>query len=360
MPGAYRARQTAVVRSRLRVLAPAIAVLTLAWIPVDVFGLAAGELRWVLPLRLSLALALVLLSRAGRHLSSPVAVASFVWLQAVAFGAMAHSLMPTGGPLHDAYRMFPFVIAAQLAVFPLPWGRGTAVALAPVALLLAPLLTGDARDGASMWSDAWLLGLILMLAISAGHMQLRLLVDLLGAQRDASCDALTGLANRRTAEHRLRVEQARAERRREPLTVAMLDLDHFKQVNDRWGHAAGDRVLVATAQVLREELRGADLGVRFGGEEFLAVLPGTGGDSAIHVAERIRERVGRFEVPADDGMIRVTVSIGLATLLPGESLPALLARADAALYRAKAEGRDRCVLADDSVSAGRTGPATDA
>jgi len=129
------------------------------------------------------------------------------------------------------------------------------------------------------------------------------------------------------------------------MSVLMIDLDHFKRVNDRWGHASGDLVLVAIAQVLREELRGADLAVRFGGEEFLAILPGTDAAGALEVAERIRSRIQNARVAVDDGEIAMTASVGIATLRGEESGADLVARADAALYRAKATGRNRCVAA---------------
>lgn len=125
----------------------------------------------------------------------------------------------------------------------------------------------------------------------------------------------------------------------------MMDLDHFKRVNDRVGHAGGDLVLVATAQVLGEELRGADLGARYGGEEFLAILPATAPAAAIEVAERIRERISRLAVAVADATVGLTASVGVATLQPGESATALIARADVALYRAKASGRNRGVSA---------------
>jgi diguanylate cyclase (GGDEF)-like protein len=123
----------------------------------------------------------------------------------------------------------------------------------------------------------------------------------------------------------------------------MLDLDRFKAVNDRWGHAAGDEVLRALAGALRAELRACDLGARFGGEEFLVLLTDTQLDDAMRAAERIRRRIAALEIDAGEALLRVTVSIGVAQLREGEAVDAAIARADAALYRAKAEGRDRCV-----------------
>jgi len=335
-----------VVRSRIRALAPAIATLTLAWIPLDAVGLGQVEFARILALRMLLAAGLFLLARLRVRLSSDAATMLLVWMQAMAFAAMQLCLEPAqGNLLRVGYGFFPFVVAAQLAILPLPWGCILRAALAALAVLLVPIAFGAGSADVALWNQLWLLGLILALSASASHAQLRLLIDLLGARRDASHDPLTGLANRRSSEHRLEADRARALRVPEPMSVLMIDLDHFKRVNDRWGHASGDLVLIAIARILREELRGADLAVRFGGEEFLAILPGTDGTGALEVAERIRSRIQRERVPADDGEIAMTASIGVATLRGEESEADLVARADAALYRAKATGRNRCVAA---------------
>ncbi|MGN6513601.1 MAG: diguanylate cyclase [Lysobacteraceae bacterium] len=356
VPPVFREQQATVVRMRLLALAPTIAVLTLLWMPLDALGLQRGEIARILPLRLLLAGGLLVVAWRRRSLSAYQATTAFIWLQALCFGAMQLALGPGGGALRIGYGLFPFAIAAQLAVFPLPWLRSVAIGVAAFGLLAMPWLAHAQAPDPALWNDLWLLTLILALAAWGSHVQVRLLVDLLGARRDASRDPLTGLANRRMAEERLAADLAHALRHGEPLSVAMLDLDHFKRVNDSHGHATGDLVLAAVARVLHDELRGADLGVRYGGEEFLAILPGTDAGQALQVAERIRARVAQLAVEAPRGPVRVTASLGVATLWPGESREALLARADAALYRAKAEGRDRCV-ADAGTASAATQPA---
>jgi diguanylate cyclase (GGDEF)-like protein/PAS domain S-box-containing protein len=155
-------------------------------------------------------------------------------------------------------------------------------------------------------------------------------------------DELTGLYNRRHFLELAESEIARVRRTGAPLSVAILDIDHFKRVNDYFGHAAGDRVLRDLAGSLRETLRGSDVPARFGGEEFVVLLTDTMLEGAVAVTERLRERVGRSEVQLGHGRVaRVTVSAGVAELAQGERLEGLLERADEALYRAKAEGRDR-------------------
>ncbi|MGC4001232.1 MAG: GGDEF domain-containing protein [Anaeromyxobacter sp.] len=159
-------------------------------------------------------------------------------------------------------------------------------------------------------------------------------------------DALTGLANRRAFEEALRREVARARRAGDLLSVVAIDVDHFKNVNDEHGHAAGDQVLVEVAFRAASALRTEDLLARIGGEELAVLLPGATLPAAAEVAERIRRAVADRTVSVPDGEVAVTVSLGCATLAPGESDPSsLVARADARLYDAKRAGRNRVVFA---------------
>lgn len=157
----------------------------------------------------------------------------------------------------------------------------------------------------------------------------------------ATRDPLTGVGNRRAMDDDLRQAVLLSARNRSPLSVAIIDLDHFKRVNDRHGHAAGDEVLVEFAGLLRRSLREVDGVYRFGGEEFLVLLPDTGLTGVQAVARTLRERVAA-QLRGPDG--KLTASLGAATLLPGETAEAWLARADAALYRAKGLGRDRACV----------------
>ena len=167
--------------------------------------------------------------------------------------------------------------------------------------------------------------------------------------RSGITDALTGLYNRRYLQHRLVDELARARRDRNALSCMMLDVDHFKPINDRWGHPAGDKVLAQTAQLIREECRDSDIPIRYGGEEFAVLLPHADAQEAITVAERIRKAVAgnEFQLPGGE-LIRLTLSAGISCARPietGADLKSLgdrlIAEADVQLYRAKAEGRDR-------------------
>jgi diguanylate cyclase (GGDEF)-like protein len=166
---------------------------------------------------------------------------------------------------------------------------------------------------------------------------------------EALTDSLTGLANRRALDARLELELERSRRSGQPLSVLMVDIDHFKHINDRHGHAAGDAVLRRLAGILREEIRGIDLAARYGGEEFVLLLPATASAAAYAVAERIRQAVARevFVVP-DERTLRVQVSIGIACF-PDDDPEGdhLLQRADEALYAAKGAGRNRVMAYRD-------------
>ena len=164
-------------------------------------------------------------------------------------------------------------------------------------------------------------------------------------KRLATTDALTGVLNRHRffeiAEH----ERARSHRYDHHLAVAMLDLDHFKQINDTHGHATGDLALRRAADVLRRMVRGQDHVGRYGGEEFGVLLPETGLDEALIVVERVRGEIARQELVVDDVIVTLRVSAGVAEWRVDESMEATLQRADAALYEAKTAGRDRVVAA---------------
>jgi len=154
-------------------------------------------------------------------------------------------------------------------------------------------------------------------------------------------DPLTGLPNRRAMMEELHGEMARSGREGGTLAVLMVDVDHFKLVNDTHGHEVGDRVLQILAQALKEALRAYDVCARWGGEEFLVLLPGTDRAGALEVGEKLRKAVAAHSVPAGEARVTVGLSVGVAVLEPQESMDSLLRRADAAMYEAKRHGRDR-------------------
>jgi diguanylate cyclase (GGDEF)-like protein/PAS domain S-box-containing protein len=166
-------------------------------------------------------------------------------------------------------------------------------------------------------------------------------------ERLSTTDPLTGLSNRRHLDAAGHLEVLRARRHHRPLAVVMMDIDHFKQVNDTHGHAAGDRVLVALAGLCVKMLRRTDLKARPGGDEFCLLLPETGAGSALMLAERIRAELQGLPFEESGRAFRVAASMGVAGYVGEESLDGLLARADRALYLAKDTGRNRVVVAGE-------------
>lgn len=190
------------------------------------------------------------------------------------------------------------------------------------------------------------LGVIASFCIENGINRARL-------QRSGFTDVLTGWHNRRYLMVRLQEELARARRDSTRLVCLMLDIDHFKRVNDTWGHAAGDTVLAELAQRIDGQVRKSDIAARYGGEEFVVLMPNTNTDAAVLLAERIRQAIAATPVALGKGKnVTMTTSIGIAAVeLAPDALDlktvgdALLARADVALYRAKSGGRD-CIEVD--------------
>ena len=159
--------------------------------------------------------------------------------------------------------------------------------------------------------------------------------------RSAITDELTGVINRRGILSNLKTEIARCQRFGRPLAVLMIDIDHFKRINDTYGHAGGDLALVAVVESIQTALRDGDVLGRLGGEEFLVVLPDLAGSGAVAAAERLRERVEGNQVLLADGLVQITISIGIASHRVGDDGTQLLARADNALFSAKSNGRNR-------------------
>jgi diguanylate cyclase (GGDEF)-like protein/PAS domain S-box-containing protein len=177
-------------------------------------------------------------------------------------------------------------------------------------------------------------------------------------ERLATHDPLTGLYNRRELEQQLYEEIARAKRYKHPLSLLWLDVDHFKSVNDNYGHLAGDEVLRRLSQLLQSSVRSVDYVARYGGEELVIVLPEVGAHEALEMAERLCQTVENYKIPiADDKQLKVTVSIGVAAYpVHGHEVSQLFSKADEAMYLAKQQGRNRVVGAvEEESSSGRSG-----
>ncbi len=157
-------------------------------------------------------------------------------------------------------------------------------------------------------------------------------------------DILTGLANRLEMLNQLEIEQKRSERHNKNFSLILGDLDHFKQINDTYGHLAGDRVLRQIAGQLRDNLRSEDVCARWGGEEFMILLPETTLEQAVVVAEKLAAAVREKEISWDQQTIRLTMSFGVGSFVAGKSIDAFIQRVDNALYAAKHAGRNRVAV----------------
>ena len=222
-------------------------------------------------------------------------------------------------------------IPQEVQVLPVLYG------VVPVGVLVVAFAQPSSPEAGAVL-NATLPGLAVALNNSLNHEDL---------QRVAALDPLTGVYNRRFGLQRLTEEFGRSVRSGDPLGVLMFDLDHFKAVNDTYGHLVGDRVLQAVVRATRQVLREGDVLLRYGGEEFLIVLPGAGRDDLVQMAERVRRAVAEAEITEAGQRIPVTVSIG-GSGLPDKNATnpqELIGMADVALYTSKESGRDRCVIA---------------
>jgi two-component system cell cycle response regulator len=232
--------------------------------------------------------------------------------------------------------------------------KADAATFVPVILLTALEDAESKRRGMAAGADDFLTKPVRPLELSIRITSMLRIKDLTDQLQEANAklaqlavtDPLTGLHNRRSLYAQLDREFCRAQRYGRPFSVIMLDVDHFKAVNDTHGHQQGDRVLRVVADVLRTTIRASDLGGRFGGEEFMVLLPETGRDTVGIIAERLRQAVQQAR--GGEGLPQVTVSLGAATteLVRATTFEELVHLADDALYRAKREGRNRVVLAE--------------
>ena len=181
----------------------------------------------------------------------------------------------------------------------------------------------------------------------------RLRDSLSDVKREAKTDGLTGLCNRKAFDVRLRRAMSAAKADGVPVSILMIDVDHFKRVNDTHGHHVGDLVLRLIGRLLSENVKGRDTAARYGGEEFAIILAGATGQAAAIVAEQIREALASKSLGTKalgEGRASVTVSVGVAEFRPGDLATSLITRADDALYRAKRDGRNRVCIEDATSS----------
>lgn len=274
----------------------------------------------------------------------------FITLITVLFSFLAIRAVEDGSAIIWLFAYPPVVFyISESRVGVIACGAG----LAGLILLFSPL--GDLLFE-SPYSTSFRISMVVVLAFemvtcyildqSRRRSKLSLLKLAAEFEHAAKHDALTGLANRREALHQLENEYQRYLRNDRPFSVLLMDIDLFKSINDTYGHHTGDRLIKLVAQTLGEQCRKVDTLARWGGEEYLVLLPEAGPDQAWQIAERIRKSIAAASIETDQRSLSATVSVGVATLANGETIDRLLQRADEALYQAKRLGRNRVCKAN--------------
>jgi len=349
-------RRALLILSRVRLVAATFAVLTPLWIPVDLIIFESSLAMYLAALRVLASIAFVLLALSYRG-SDSVTVARWglVWLLVIptVFFLVSHPLLaqfsindPGQQVIAAGYAFLPFVMVAGLSVFPITAIEGAALALP---LLAAYFLTGilgyQLLPFASHLGAQWLLLLLAMVATLAGMSQLHFMSQLVD---QSSHDGLTRAYNRRVGEEMLVQQYVTTVRSKTALALAFIDLDNFKSINDKYGHEEGDNALRLASGSLRKVLRRGDILIRWGGEEFLIVMPGTDPAGAMIAVERLR---GNGLGIRPDGK-PLTASIGIAERLADGVLTwaELVEKADQRMYAAKQSGKDRVVGCDDAAT----------
>lgn len=344
---ALEQRARAIV-ARVRLFAALFAVLTVAWIAVDALVLGAGPLIPIAIARIAAGAAFAILALSCRlptatpRQAGARLVALFL-IPAVFFLATGPLLpqAPVGWPhgILAVYSFVPFVLAAGIGAFPLALAESALLAAILFAVEARALIAGGIAAASGGPESLWLLFLITGAAGFAAASQLKLVTALV---EQAIRDPLTGCLRRESGAELLEAQFLLAVRQGAPLAVLFADIDRFKAVNDEFGHEAGDRVLAAAAAALRGMTRESDVLVRWGGEEFVVVLPQTASTEAVTLIQRLRAH-GLGSLP--DGRV-VTVSIGVAEYRADAAGDAgeLVALADRRMYLAKQAGRNRYVV----------------
>lgn len=346
-------RRALLIISRVRMVAAVFALLTPLWIPVDlyVFDAPLGGYVSVLRALASVAFAVLALSfRNSENMTSAHRSLAFLLIVPTAFFLISQPILAkftiTGQAqmvIAAGYAFLPFVMVAGLSVFPITAVEGVMLSVPLlVANLVVAFLGYQVLSFASHLGALWLLTLLAVVATLAGMSQLHFMMQLVS---QASHDGLTKAYTRRVGEELLDLQFALAQRNQAPFTLAFIDLDNFKSINDKFGHEEGDSTLRQSAAALRRILRRADMLIRWGGEEFIVVMPNTDGPGARIAIQRLRE--AGFGMRPDG--TPMTASIGVSERI-SDSCPdwtALVEKADHRMYSAKQSGKDRVITIDD-------------
>jgi len=329
---------------RVRFLAYVFALLSILWIPIDIFIVPNESLVSILSLRIAysgLFVILGMLTNNAQKLNyAQLRLTAFVLIPCI-FYFYSRLVLNSNADEQSVligYSFLPYLTVVLLAIFPLTLLEGISYAtLVGITYFVSEIYFKKSLTIVSL-GNIWLLTLLAGIAIWAQLAQLQMLLRL---YREASRDPLTGLVNRRVLNKWLNLEITRAREHTQPLSVLLFDLDLFKKVNDTYGHLTGDKVLQTFSRLLKRDLSNYNLIGRYGGEEFIAVLPGKDKTAAINIAERIRKNCHTVETRGSENcIVSFTVSIGVAELHDTDSIESLIHRVDKGLYSAKMKGRD--------------------
>lgn len=295
----------------------------------------------ILPVRLSLSGALLLLfilsKRTTTRFAYPCLILAFV-LPCLFYLKVEGIFDAQGRELPLALAATPLLTVSMLGLFPLTLRFGCALFSAICCTLISFELLYLNSSAELAWQQLWQLCLFGGVAL---WLQLGQLSMLLKLYRESTVDPLTGLINRRVLMRQLAFSCEQSEVTHKPCSLMIFDLDKFKRINDNFGHQCGDKVLCALANVLSEEATHRDIAARFGGEEFVLLMPNTALDLAVAKAQHIARCIRALQIQSDSGeSIQVTSSIGISQFSAGTTPSDLIQRADEQLYRAKREGRD--------------------
>ena len=331
--------------SRLRVISWLFVVLSPFWALFDQLLLPAEALPTIRLGRVVfffVLLLILILTRLRIFAQQQITLSMALLLTPTVFYAfLLYITAPYELPTLANYQFIPFLLVATLSIFPFTLLESLAVGCVIILVQLYSFYLDPNPPIYFYIQELWLLCALLTVAITANHFHLNLLLRL---YRQATHDQLTGLLNRHALLD-LMEKGDNPEQRWQPFAVFLLDLDHFKKVNDQYGHAIGDKVLQAFAEVLRENSQSRDRIARYGGEEFLLIRYGDDLQAFYEQAEQLRNATMAKTVSSlDDQPVSCTVSIGLTLAQEGESLDATIQRADEALYTAKEQGRNQVVV----------------
>lgn len=344
-------RRTTIIVTRVRLLAGLFAVLTPLWILLDIVAFPPAIWQGLAVARLATTVAFVCILIMLRRMESikdayyalsllltvPMAFFFYTYLHMSQFEL--HGYQEAFG---TGYAFLPFVVIAGLSIFPLTVIESLLFALPVLSLqVLGYILKWPVMDWPSLAASFWLLMLIAGISSMAGLSQLAFMIVLV---REAIRDSMTGCFSRRSGEELLDLQFILSTRNETPLSLAFIDLDHFKQVNDQYGHEAGDHLLIEAAVAIRDTLRTGDMLIRWGGEEFILIMPNSTWEQASAALNRLKES-GYGQRP--DGT-PVTASVGIAERFcdHAEEWHQLVEMADARMYLAKQSGRDRVLACD--------------